>query len=77
MANRLIEQLTKEINTTPNNPELYIARAMAYKKEGLQHDALNDFLRASDLDPNNKEVLEQIKMIREIFEFCYMQQYNP
>lgn len=77
MANRRIEHLTKEINSNPNSAALYVARANAYKKEGLKQEALNDFLKASDLEPNNTEILEQIKMIREIFEYCYMQQYNP
>ena len=57
--------------------ELYFERAKLYYRSGRNSEALNDFLKVVQLDPANTEAREYEHQIREIFDYRYMDYYNP
>lgn len=73
---RALERLDSAIAASPS-AELYVERGKFNNANGQMHKALNDFLKAQELDPDNIEVQNLIKMIREIFAFRYTDYYNP
>lgn len=56
---------------------LYLERGKLYNRNGVFDKALNDFLKARELDPANTEAQSAITMLREIFAFHYVDYYNP
>lgn len=73
----IIEELGRKITLEPENAGLYIERGKAYYKTASYHDALNDFIKARDLAPDNSEAAGYIELINEIFEYRYKDYYNP
>lgn len=73
----IIRELTGKIDAGPEEAGLYMERGKALYKQGEYGKALNDFLKASQLSPGNKESEAYIKLIQDIFEFRYMDYYNP
>lgn len=72
-----IAKLTEEVDNFPKNSKLYIERAKLYYRLGRFEKALNDYIIASEIDPANIEVQEHIKMLRRIFNYRYVDIYNP
>lgn len=73
---RALERLDAEIAASPSS-RLYLERGKLFNANGQMHKALNDLLKARELDPDNAEILNLITMIREIFAFRYTDYYNP
>ncbi len=61
----------------PVTAEGWLARGRRMSAQGRMGEALNAFLRVSELDPTNSEAAERVKMLREIFAFHYVDYYNP
>ncbi len=72
-----IAALTEAIAGSPGETDLYMDRGRLYLQCNDFGNALNDFLRASELDPEDPEPREYITMIREILEFRCTDIYNP
>jgi predicted Zn-dependent protease len=51
-----IERLSTEISKYPDGIELYIQRGDLYRLKGFWDDALSDFTRAAELDPDREEL---------------------
>lgn len=77
MDNLEIDKLTQQIEGRPMDFTLYVCRAKLYYKQGQFDKSLNDFVVADELEPNNVEVLSYIDMLKEVFEYRYMDTYNP
>ena len=71
-----IDLLTAEIDENPS-AEGHIARGKLHYQAAEFDTALNDFIRARQLEPDNTEAGEYIRMVSEIFEFRYKDLYNP
>jgi nicotinate-nucleotide adenylyltransferase len=61
----------------PADGRAYLERGKSLYAQGLMGEALNDFMRAHELLPNDREAAEYIEMIREILEFRHTGIYNP
>ncbi|MCL2562228.1 MAG: nicotinate (nicotinamide) nucleotide adenylyltransferase [Rikenellaceae bacterium] len=61
----------------PPMADFYLERARLHDRNGRMDKALNDYLRAQELDPQNTEAAERIAMLREIFAYRYFDYYNP
>lgn len=72
----VLERLDERIAIKPT-AALYIERGRLHNANGQMHKALNDFLKAQELEPGNAEARSLITMIREIFAFRYVDYYNP
>lgn len=72
-----INKLTQQIDDKPNDFNLYVCRAKLYYKLGQFDKSLNDFVVADEIEPNNVEVLGYIDMLKEVFDYRYMDIYNP
>lgn len=72
-----LAELDARIAEKADDALLLMQRGKLYQKAGVNDKALNDFLKVSELDPENEEAREYIKMLREIFAFRYMDYYNP
>lgn len=59
------------------HPAYFMERGKRYMKLSQYDLALNDFLRVQKMDPDNTEAQQFIDIIRAIFEFRYLDQYNP
>ena len=71
-----VEKLTELLDSEPNNTELLIERGKLYHQAGEHHKALNDFIRASETAPENKEAQAYINLLNNIFEYTYMEKFN-
>lgn len=69
--------LTAAIEKDSSNAELYIERGKCYFRQQAWGSAINDFRRASELCPDNKEARQFIEMVQEILEYRYTDIYNP
>lgn len=69
--------LTAAISRDENNAELYIERGKCYFRRQEWGNAINDFRRAVELQPNANEARQFIEMTQEILEFRYKDIYNP
>ncbi len=72
-----IVRLTEALEAAPEDYELYMRRGRLYRERGLFPEALNDFIRASELRPEDGEAAAHAAMIREILEYRYNDIYNP
>ncbi len=72
-----IMSLTAAINQDEQNAELYIERGKCHFRQQAWGSAINDFRRASELNPENREARQYIEMTQEILEFRYKDIYNP
>ncbi len=71
-----IEKLTELLGSEPDNTNLLIERGKLYHQAGEHHKALNDFIRASEIAPENKEARAYINLLNNIFEYTYMEKFN-
>ena len=71
-----LARLSAAIGSGPT-AELYMERGRLYNKGGVLDKALNDFLKAEQLAPGNEEAQSYIALLLEIFEYHYMDYYNP
>lgn len=71
-----IELLTNQIEKSPS-AALYIERGRLLYKIGEFGEALNDFIRANEREPENAEAIEMRKILEDIFEYRYTDYYNP
>ncbi len=69
--------ITKAIEQSPDDDALYVERGKMYHKKGMFDRAQNDFQRALEINPENKEAAAFIELIREIFNYRYKDIYNP
>lgn len=72
-----IEALTEAISNNDKEIEYYLERGRLYYKRGVYDKALNDYIKVNELDPDNIEAKEHIKLLKDIFEYRYMDYYNP
>ncbi|MDL2320168.1 nicotinate (nicotinamide) nucleotide adenylyltransferase [Alistipes sp. OttesenSCG-928-B03] len=71
-----VARLDSLIATDPSATN-YMERGKFYNRAGQFNKALNDFMKAQELDPDNAEARTYITMIREIYAFRYLDYYNP
>ncbi len=57
--------------------ELLSERGRLHYSQGAYDKALNDFLRVLDVDPGNTQALQYRELINDIYEFRYVDYYNP
>ena len=69
--------LTAAIEQNKEDEELYIERGKCYFRQQAWGSAINDFRRALELNPENREAAQFIEMTQEILEFRYTDIYNP
>ena len=72
-----ITALNSAIEQRPDDARLLIRRGKLLHRTGRFDCALNDFLRAKRLCPDNPEADAYIALLREIFAYTYTDQYNP
>ena len=72
-----IEELSAAIDASPKAPELYIERGKLFYSANEFGRALNDFLKALELDPEAEQARQFIKMTNEILAFRHKDLYNP
>lgn len=71
-----IEELNSRIEQE-SSAALYVERGKLHYKNGNFGEALNDFIKANEMEPENAEALEMRKILGDIFEFRYVDYYNP
>lgn len=72
-----IEQLTDQIGSNTNDADLYLQRGKLYHQCGTFDKALNDFMQVLRLDPENTEAQQYSMLVKEIFAYHYVDQFNP
>ena len=72
-----ITALNSAIEQRPDDARLLIRRGKLLHRTGRFDCALNDFLRAKRLCPDNPEADAYIALLREIFAFRHFDLYNP
>jgi thioredoxin-like negative regulator of GroEL len=72
-----IERLSIAIEASAGDAALYMERAKLYNGAGRKDKALNDYLKVLEIEPGNAEARQHAKMIQEIFEYHYVDLYNP
>lgn len=72
-----IEQLTDQIGSNTNDADLYLQRGKLYHQCGTFDKALNDFMQALRIDPENTETQQYSVLVKEIFAYHYVDQFNP
>ena len=72
-----ITALNNAIEQRPDDARLLIRRGKLLHRTGRFDCALNDFLRAKRLCPDNPEADAYIALLREIFAFRHFDLYNP
>lgn len=74
---RIIADLTAAIERTPDDAALHVERGKRYFRRNEWGNAVNDFNRAREIDPDCTEAQQFIEMAQEILEFRYKDIYNP
>lgn len=72
-----IGSLTEKINEHPLDIVLYIERGKLHYQANDFGKAMNDFLRAREIDSSSVEAEQYLRMINEILEFRHKDLYNP
>ena len=75
--NQRLNELTQQIETQPQNIDLFIERGKLNHRMGNFGAAMNDFLVVQVIDPENKVAEEFIDFINEILNFRNLDLYNP
>lgn len=75
-AKRIVA-LTAQIGADPANTALLAVRGKLHYRLGEWGNALNDFNRILQLDPENAEARQYVGMAQEILAFRYTDIYNP
>lgn len=63
-------------STTIREAEKYLKRGIKHQQSGNLDKALNDFIVAQELIPDNKEINSRVEMIKSIFDYSYKQHIN-
>lgn len=72
-----LNSLTAAISRDEANADLYVERGKCYFRRQEWGNAINDFRRAVELNPDLTEARQFIEMTQEILEFRYKDIYNP
>ena len=72
-----IGMLDAKIAEHPQDIALYIERGKLYYAADEFGKAMNDFMKARQLDPSSVEAEQYLRMINQILEFRYKDQFNP
>lgn len=72
-----IQVLSAAIDASPDDFMLLMERGKLYHQKGEFDKALNDFLRANEINPGDMESATYIEIIREILNYRYKDIYNP
>lgn len=72
-----IEALNAQIELSPEDHTLYMRRGQLYHKMGNFSEAFNDFITVTQLDKYHTEAQSYVDMLREIFAFRHLDNYNP
>ncbi|MFR9641306.1 MAG: nicotinate (nicotinamide) nucleotide adenylyltransferase [Rikenellaceae bacterium] len=76
-SDSLLELLELKREREGESAELFLRRGKWYYRRQRWGEALNDFARATKLEPENSEARELAEMVRQILEFRYVDIYNP
>lgn len=63
-------------STVIREADVFYKKGVALQEKGELHSALNEFLQAQELIPNNSEINSRIEMIKNIFNFSYKEFFN-
>ena len=66
---KLLEKLNRELEISPDNPELLDKRAELFYKTGKYGEAINDLNRLLKLKPGDKGVQVRIDLIQTILRY--------
>lgn len=72
-----IEMMDARIAAHPFDEALYIQRGKLYYAANEFGKAMNDFMKAKEIDPSSVEADQYLKMINEILSFYSKDQFNP
>lgn len=73
-----LEKLNELLEENPVDTELLMQRGKIYLARGERGQALNDFNEILEITRGkNKEAQEYVDMINQIFDFVYLDNYNP
>lgn len=72
-----ILSLNAALEQEPQNSDLYLKRGTCQYRSGSWGDAINDFNRCLELDPENTEAKQLKDMVYEILQYRYTDIYNP
>lgn len=72
-----ILSLNAALEQDPQNSRLYLERGSCQYRSGSWGDAINDFNRCLELDPENREAQQLKDMVYEILQYRYTDIYNP
>ena len=73
-----LEKLNELLEENPVDTELLMQRGKIYLARGERGQALNDFNEILEITKGkNKEAQEYVDMINQIFDFVYLDNYNP
>ena len=63
--------------STPDDASLYVERGQWHYRRNEWGEALNDFNRALQIDPDHREARQFVEMTYEILSFRHTDIYNP
>lgn len=72
-----IVALTARIESGENTADLYLERGMCRYRSNEWGEALNDFRRCLEIDPQNQQACQLTEMVQEILAYRYTDIYNP
>lgn len=67
----------KAITENPNNAEAFFNRGKVNRQRGKFSEAINDFQKALDINPNYNQAKVSIEMVKGIISFRNPDLYNP
>ena len=70
-----IQELDVIIENNPSSDEAYYLRGNAYRKKGDFQQALNNYLQATEINPESPAKLAH-DMLMDIMDFYYKEMYN-
>lgn len=77
MIDNAIQILSAAIDESPFDYMLFMERGKLFHQKGKFDLAMNDFRRAAEINPGNKEAEAYIELITEILNYRYKDIYNP
>ncbi len=76
--NKELDKLNRLLEKDPVNTDLLMQRGKIYLALNERGQALNDFNEVLEITRGkNKEAQEYVDMINRIFDFVYLDNYNP
>ena len=78
IMNKELDKLNRLLEKDPVNTDLLMQRGKIYLALNERGQALNDFNEVLEITRGkNKEAQEYVDMINRIFDFVYLDNYNP